>query len=726
VTVYMKALEGLGESVLPQAKMRSIFSEIKVILSYNQLILNMLQARLQKWFENGQMLGDIFLRFTDFLKVYTAYVNNYNESMSTMQDQMINTPQFSETLQQCREHASVGGMEMSSYLIMPIQRIPRYVMLLTDLFKNTPESHKDYQPLKDALTKMENVAQYVNKKKREAENLLGVTTVARHLVGLDSPAEFNQPHRRYVRQGFLQEVDAANVNPKSLKTRYLFLFNDILVSTKEYTGVLSRSKVPSTGFDIDTLRNTDAQFKYLFSFQLLGALIHEIPEQNKVGNMFELVEASTGKKLLLSAPSPQVKDEWIQDLDEQIMSCLEKHRSRIGVPLGEERVELMSDQKVPALTGTLYKRSESGAWKKRYFILTQDVLTYYPDIVSSVDSHVVPKTVPLVFAGVVTVPLMDRPFCLRLFTKERVYVLSAETAHERLQWVNMIRSSIAKRLTELDLKLKASNSVNMVLTGNNGGSGSTIGVSLAESAASTRLSRGKGSETSATTDIPTNPDLNAMIAGVLGGSSSSPASPAPTSERRRKKDKSGSTKKSKTVSGIPAELAAYNAAQASSAASEDDSAPSSPAASSTQGSEEQATPSEPGEKRNGKKSSKEKGSRKKKLKRDQTISKIAKTGDIIKFSSGSSKVVKQKMTLKNGELQLFKAGKSKPYSVIDLLLAQSPSNNIESTSVKDATVYQFTLITSDRKYVFGADSEEEATAWVDIIQLARDALSNRS
>jgi hypothetical protein len=726
VNVYMKALESLGESLLPAAKIRSIFSEIKVIVSYNTVILNMLQARVQKWFESEQVLGDIFLRFTDFLKVYTAYVNNYNESMSTMQDQMINNPAFSEAMQQSREHPSVAGMEMSSYLIMPIQRIPRYVMLLTDLFKNTPETHKDYTPLKDALTKMENVAQYVNKKKREAENLLGVTTVARHLVGLDSPAEFNQPHRRYVRQGFLQEGDAGALNVKSLKTRYLFLFNDIIVGTKEYTGVLSRSKIPSSGFDIDTLRNTDAQFKYLYSFQLLGALIHEIPEQNKVANTFELVESS-GKKLLLVAPTPQVKDEWIQDLDEQIMSCLEKHRSRIGVPLTEERTEVPAEHRTPSLTGTLYKRSESGAWKKRYFVLTQDVLTYYPDIVSSVDSQVAPKTMPLVFAGVVTVPLMDRPFCMRLFTKERVYVLSAESAHERLQWVNMIRSSISRRLTELDLKLKASNSLNLAFSAHGPSSGLLIGGSLAESAASMKLNRSKDNESPAPSETaspspgPSATDATSVIAGVLGSAGSAPSSPAPSSEKRRKKEKSSTlTKKSKTISGAPAELAAANAAASASSVEEE---PASPSVASDEGS----AVAEGSEKKNGKKSSsKDKGTRKKKLKRDQTISKITKTGEVYKFSSGSSKVVKQKMTLKSGELQLFKSGKSKPVTVIDLLLAQSPSNNVESTTVKENTIYQFTLVTSDRKYVFGAESEEDAQAWIEVIQLAREALTNQN
>lgn len=390
-----------------------------------------------------------------------------------------------------------------------------------------------------------------------------------------------------------------------------------------------------------------------------------------------------------------------------IMSCLEKHRSRIGVPLSEERSELPSDQKTQQLTGALYKRSESGAWKKRYFILSQDVLTYYPDILSSVNETAPPKTIPLVFAGVFTVPLMDRPFCLRLFTKERVYVLSAESAHERLQWVNMIRTAISKRLTEIDIKLKAANSINLTLS-HGGIASSLIGGSLMASADS--IDRQDSNSPAPVIVASPSP---APAASATPPASTSPASSAPASEKKRKKEKSGTIKK-KSVSAGSGESAAVQAPAASPA-------PSTPEEETPPPKEEEPAATDD-KKTNGKGTVKDK-KRKKKLKRDQTLSKITKTGDIYKFSSGSSKVAKQKMVLKQGELQLFKAGKTKPQTAIDLLLVQPPSTNVETTTHKDATIYQFTLVTSDRKYVFGTDTEEDAQAWIEHVQMAHEALN---
>ena len=55
------------------------------------------------------------------------------------------------------------------YLITPIQRIPRYVLLLRDLFKHTPTSHPDYIDLAVACEKMEELASLVNRRKMESD-----------------------------------------------------------------------------------------------------------------------------------------------------------------------------------------------------------------------------------------------------------------------------------------------------------------------------------------------------------------------------------------------------------------------------------------------------------------------------------------------------------------------------------------------------------------------------
>jgi len=44
---------------------------------------------------------------------------------------------------------------------MPIQRVPRYQLLLSELVKNSEESHPDFEDLSKALALVKNVSSWV-------------------------------------------------------------------------------------------------------------------------------------------------------------------------------------------------------------------------------------------------------------------------------------------------------------------------------------------------------------------------------------------------------------------------------------------------------------------------------------------------------------------------------------------------------------------------------------
>ena len=60
-------------------------------------------------------------------------------------------------------------MAIPDFLIMPIQRIARYVLLLQDLRKHTPASHPDHALLSRAVDSMRALANAVNEVKRREE-----------------------------------------------------------------------------------------------------------------------------------------------------------------------------------------------------------------------------------------------------------------------------------------------------------------------------------------------------------------------------------------------------------------------------------------------------------------------------------------------------------------------------------------------------------------------------
>jgi len=67
-------------------------------------------------------------------------------------------------MQQCQQKPELGGLPFNSFLSLPIQRIPRYKLLMEALLKHTEESHPDYENLKKCLDQISVIAEEVNEK----------------------------------------------------------------------------------------------------------------------------------------------------------------------------------------------------------------------------------------------------------------------------------------------------------------------------------------------------------------------------------------------------------------------------------------------------------------------------------------------------------------------------------------------------------------------------------
>lgn len=77
-------------------------------------------------------------------------------------------------MQQLAQSEKTARQTIYAYLIQPVQRIPRYRLLLADMLKHTPTSHKDWKNLEQAHNLVGETATLVNTKTAEAERTLKV------------------------------------------------------------------------------------------------------------------------------------------------------------------------------------------------------------------------------------------------------------------------------------------------------------------------------------------------------------------------------------------------------------------------------------------------------------------------------------------------------------------------------------------------------------------------
>jgi len=198
-TLKNKFLEPLREIVDP-AILRVIFCEKELgnIIVYNETLMKKLEDVNQNT-NYFTPIGEIINQITPFFKIYTVYVNGYDAALSMVNEERERNTNFDKFLREIENE----GILFQSFLVLPIQRPPRYVLLLKDLVKFTPVDHPDFEYLVKSLTTLEEVAFSINQKKAESDSQFQVKFVMSSLTGNDEETRKKNSDGRW---GTMEEI----------------------------------------------------------------------------------------------------------------------------------------------------------------------------------------------------------------------------------------------------------------------------------------------------------------------------------------------------------------------------------------------------------------------------------------------------------------------------------------------------------------------------------------
>jgi hypothetical protein len=167
---FMVNIRKLGEKHAPAKQIATVFSNIEQILTFQREFCASLKAAvavdLLPTAGQAPPLGVVFIRMAPFLKSYAIYASNYATALNVLAEWRSSST-MSNLLEQGRKSY---GQDIEFYLILPIQRIPRYELLLRDLLAVTPETNQDYHELTEALKNIKQVADHVNSLVRQHQN----------------------------------------------------------------------------------------------------------------------------------------------------------------------------------------------------------------------------------------------------------------------------------------------------------------------------------------------------------------------------------------------------------------------------------------------------------------------------------------------------------------------------------------------------------------------------
>ncbi|KNE99435.1 hypothetical protein PSTG_07363 [Puccinia striiformis f. sp. tritici PST-78] len=245
----------------------------------------------------AEELARVFIRHAAFLKLYSTYITQFDTALERLREWSVTAPAASAAtpawtpssmatsnnpasnhhstlsggqkkrlktyMKRCRAHPSHTQMNLESYLLMPVQRLPRYKLLLENLVSCTPDlsctSAREIQSrnLGGVLTDKKPQPLTPNKVAVEALNIVSAVTSEMNERKRDSEG---RQRLLYWQQRFGNKFRSPLVQPHRtlIKEGTMSLMRTVKLTTKDSATIGAGSSHPSARIRVPVL-NTDSQ-----------------------------------------------------------------------------------------------------------------------------------------------------------------------------------------------------------------------------------------------------------------------------------------------------------------------------------------------------------------------------------------------------------------------------------------------------------------------------------
>ncbi|XP_041656139.1 faciogenital dysplasia [Cheilinus undulatus] len=286
----------LTEAGIPQDVITGIFSNISSIYCFHdKFLLPELKTRITGEWDSTPRIGDILQKLAPFMKMYGEYVKNFDRAMDLVNTWTQRSSQFKSVVQNIQKQDVCGNLTLQHHMLEPVQRIPRYELLLKDYLKKLPEDALDRKDAEKALELISTAANHSNAAIRKMEKMHKLLEVYERLGGEE---DIVNPANELIKEGHIKKMSAKN---GTAQDRYLYLFNNMLL------------------YCVPKLRLMGQKFSVRERIDIAGMEVQENVKQN-LPHTF----AITGKQrsLELQARTAEEKEDWIQ----VILATIERHK----------------------------------------------------------------------------------------------------------------------------------------------------------------------------------------------------------------------------------------------------------------------------------------------------------------------------------------------------------------------------------------------------------------
>lgn len=289
----------ITQQLLSEKEAALLFANSMKILEVHEAQLQKLLLRFETWnYSSG--ISDLFEGLFLNIGEYSIFIANYTHASAFLKEKESDKA-FHQFLMKAHLSPECNGLDLISLLIQPVQRLPRYELLLKEYLKYLDSSHADYKATHRLVVNLERLLRRINDSSKTIDK---IDELLKRVKGSDSVdcCDYIMEAKFVERQKWSCEI-------------YAFLFRNVIIYAK-YNHPSAIKKLLSIN---------------MYQFQLRSAIylleMQDICEVDKEGyeNSFAL-KTKQGVFLLQSKTKKQ-RDEWYLQLSSLITT---------GRPLSEQ------------------------------------------------------------------------------------------------------------------------------------------------------------------------------------------------------------------------------------------------------------------------------------------------------------------------------------------------------------------------------------------------------
>eukprot|EP01083_Nonionella_stella_P000135 401_1 len=258
ITYFINPLKTTNKVISNKDHQLMFPSDLVTIHAFHIKFNSALVECTSNWNHQTSQIGHLFIEYGELFKLYQSYMLKYDHCIHHLHTLLRKNSKFSKW--SVEESKKVNGLTIESLLVLPIQRLPRYEMLLKEIIKQTERYHTDLYDLKHALDQVCEVTELINAKMHEHDRRVKANSIKTRFTDKDKhkiDKKFgNNASRILVEESKLEDAITKHDKTGNRKKLIMFILNDSILY-----GYDTMSKLLSFGgvlffdelFDIQTV-----------------------------------------------------------------------------------------------------------------------------------------------------------------------------------------------------------------------------------------------------------------------------------------------------------------------------------------------------------------------------------------------------------------------------------------------------------------------------------------